>query len=312
MRPAILFPASTSAAYLPDSAFAEEAEHAQEAGFEVGYVSLDMMFGADVTIRKLPDGEGPVLYRGWILKEGDYARLEEAIQERGRSLVTPTTEYTYAYHFPRWYEDLAGNTPQSIWVYQGPEMEAVVRDTVLPPLLTRLFGDGAGAIVKDFVKSRKHEWWDACYIPDVGDTHNVMRVVNNFLQRQEEYLIGGLVVREYVRLRQIGIHTKSRLPLVNEHRFFLLNGQVLYQAPYWGEGDYSGLHPDENVVREALKVMMPKDPSRKRASFVAVDVAELDEGGWTIVEVNDGGTSGIPAGGDSRDFYRRLFSVYSE
>jgi hypothetical protein len=47
-----------------------------------------------------------------------------------------------------------------------------------------------------FVKSRKHEWTDACFIPSAADRSAVERVVNRFLELQGEELAGGLVFFE--------------------------------------------------------------------------------------------------------------------
>lgn len=299
MAPTIMFPASTSNPRNPDAAFEAECGSAKQAGFDTCFLGLETFFGADPSIRGLTeDGVGSVLYRGWILKEDDYSRVDLTAKGRDRTLVTTPEQYLYAYHFPNWYQDIASYTPKSVWVPQA-ELEGVLLD--LEGFVYESFKKG-GAIVKDYVKSRKHEWWDACYIPDVTDEANVRRVVTNFVERQEEYLVGGLVLREFVKLKQIGIHTKSRLPLANEHRLFALNGEVFYQAPYWGEGDYSGNKPPKEVLEKALPLL--------QAPFLAIDVAELEDGSWTIVEINDGGTAGIPEGGNSLDFYTALRKAF--
>lgn len=291
MPPLILFPAHMLHDGQVDAAFADEARLAEEAGFQIGHVGLESYFGDEVTLRRVPRGVGEVLYRGWILKEDDYRRLEEVIASRGGSLVTPAEAYLHCYHFPRWYQAIREHTPRSIWIPPTTPLEAIAQ------AVHEQFGAG-GAILKDHVKSRKHEWWDACYIPRADDEENVRRVTKNFLDRQEEFLVGNLVYREYVKLRQIGIHPKSRLPLVNEHRLFVHRDQVLFQAPYWADGDYSGSRPAAEEVEPILgKVQSP---------FYAVDVAEREEGGWIVVEINDGSTAGIPEGGDARRFYEAL------
>ncbi|MGW4632708.1 ATP-grasp domain-containing protein [Nocardia sp. NPDC004415] len=55
-------------------------------------------------------------------------------------------------------------------------------------------GAGAG-IVKDYVKSRKHEWDSACYVPDLRDTPALRRIVERFVELQGESLAGGVVAR---------------------------------------------------------------------------------------------------------------------
>ena len=64
-------------------------------------------------------------------------------------------------------------------------------------------------VVKDYVKSRKHEWYDACFIPDIKKEENAEKVIKNFIDRQGYDLIGGIVLREFVSLKSIGFHEKK-------------------------------------------------------------------------------------------------------
>lgn len=54
-------------------------------------------------------------------------------------------------------------------------------------------------IVKDYVKSRKHEWHEACYIPDVKDQDNARRVIENFVKRQGDDIVGGIIRKLQVK-----------------------------------------------------------------------------------------------------------------
>lgn len=94
----------------------------------------------------------------------------------------------------------------------GPGLLGVVTDQLDPNvrvarLLPREVGKrllrSPGVIVKDYVKSRKHEWLDACFIPAADDEAGVQRVVGSFLRLREE-VVGGLVFRMYVDLRPAG------------------------------------------------------------------------------------------------------------
>src|SRR5215213_6453612 len=100
------------------------------------------------------------------------------------------------------------------------------------------FGD-APLVLKDYVKSQKHAWAEACFIPSAADRGSVERVVRRFIELQDAELTGGLVFREYVQLRQIGTHSRSGMPLTREYRLFFLDGTLLQLAEYWAEGDYS-------------------------------------------------------------------------
>lgn len=292
--PLMLFPSSPLHPTAPDSAFEDEARHAASAGFDVGLIDLEVFLGGEVRLRRVPGGPGEVIYRGWILDLDAYRRMSEALAARGWRLVTGPEAYQHCYHLPEWYEAIGGaqHTARSIWIpgltFDLDAVAARVREA---------FGSGA-VILKDYVKSRKHEWFDACFIPAADDEANVRRVAGNFLRLQDAHVVGGLVFREFIDLRRIGLHPKSRLPLVNEHRFFVLDDRPFYSAPYWADGDYPGEAPAADVLAPIL--------GRVRSRFYAADVAERDGGGWLLVELNDGGSAGIPEGGDAAAFYRSL------
>ncbi|WP_438042666.1 ATP-grasp domain-containing protein [Sorangium sp. So ce128] len=292
--PLVLFPSNPLHPTTPDSAFEEEARHAASAGFDVGFIDLEVFLGGDVKLRRVPEGPGEVIYRGWLLGLDAYRCMSEVVAARGRRLITEPAAYQHCYHLPEWYETIGGaeHTARSIWIPGSTfDLEAVVVH------VREAFGSGA-VILKDYVKSRKHEWFDACFIPAADDEANVRRVVGNFLRLQDDHVVGGLVFREFVALRRIGLHPKSRLPLVNEHRFFVLDGRPFYSAPYWADGDYPGEPPSADVLAPVL--------GRVRSRFYAADVAEKEGGGWMLVELNDGGSAGIPEGGAADAFYRHL------
>jgi hypothetical protein len=166
-------------------------------------------------------------------------------------------------------------------------------------------------MVKDYLKSAKHRWHDACYISDCQDFEDAKRVTKNFLDTQGDSLTGGLCFRKFIRCRQIGTHSKTRAPLFNEWRAFLKHGRVIYLAPYWAEGDYTyGLKAD-TAIFETLCAGLKDLP------FVAVDIGQRDgvfprEETWVVFEVNDGGSAGVPEGGDVNEFYRVLHKEFAE
>ncbi len=200
---------------------------------------------------------------------------------------------------PEWYATVGEErTPRSIWIpgrsFDIAEVAARVRAS---------FGD-APVVLKDYVKSRKHEWFDACFIRSAIDAAEIHRVVSNFLRLQGESLAYGLVFREFVEFKRIGIHSKSRMPLVREFRFFVCDGRLVTNAPYWGEGQYDGETPDLGVVADLLP--------RVRSRFFAVDVAQKEDGSWLVMELNDGGSAGVPEGGSVEAFYEGLRQVLAE
>src|SRR5947209_5588392 len=90
-----------------------------------------------------------------------YGRLHEALSARGVVLINDLDQYRLCHHLPESYAVIQGHTPRSVWLTGDLGLDRIVE--ALAP-----FGDNP-VIVKDFVKSRKHEWSEACYIPSASD-----------------------------------------------------------------------------------------------------------------------------------------------
>ncbi len=73
----------------------------------------------------------------------------------------------------------------------------------------------------DIVKSRKHEWDEACFIPAADDKSAVEQVVSRFVELQGDDLAGGLAFREFVELDPVGRHPRSGLRLGREYRLLI-------------------------------------------------------------------------------------------
>ncbi|MBA2396497.1 MAG: ATP-grasp domain-containing protein [Ktedonobacteraceae bacterium] len=191
-------------------------------------------------------------------------------------------------------------TPRSAWLKTGSNVSI---DEVMA--LLRPFGD-TPIIVKDFVKSRKHEWNEACYIPSASDRQAVERVVTRFLQLQGEDLNEGLVFREFVDFEPLTSHSRSHMPLTREFRLFVLDGQIILSTPYWEEGDY-GDKNDTSPPLELFRQVAQKIQSR----FFTMDVALKCDGTWNIVETGDGQVAGLPSRADGSAPYLRICSACS-
>lgn len=292
----ILFPSFPFEVRRIDPGFEAEEKAALEAGFKTAHV--DTEFGEGLAFHGLPelrlgDAQERVLYRGWIMKPERHAALETAVLKRGYSPITSQRWYLESYEFPQWYRALEGYTPVSMICPVG-DLGAIAEN------VARAFGNQA-VIVKDYLKSRKHEWWDACFIKPADDRDEVRRVVGNFVERQGEDLAGGLVFREFVEFKRAGTHPKSGMPIIQEWRLFVWQHQVLYAAPYWSVGTYDE-PPKWGYGTRRISDAIEKLDSQ----FFVLDVAQRIDGTWEVVEVNDGGSAGIPEGGSAQDFYVAL------
>lgn len=342
----ILFPSSPLQPKAVDESFGEEARAAKEAGFGISRVDLEILLGGEVKLAGIPEakddlGVRDMLYRGWLMKPEHYQALSAKLEWR---LVTGPVAYEIAYNLPRWYLLFGeGHTPRTLILpgntFDLDEVAAKVwqtfqtrlsltdqarvrayHDSFKPPPEGLGFHTGhlipelmelpgpRPVLLKDYLKSAKHRWFDACYIPDCQDQENVKRVTKNFLDIQGENLTGGLCFREFIPGKKIGVHSKTGMPLVNEWRAFLKHGRVIYRAPYWSEGDYTkGGEPSVGLIEELCAGLHD-------LPLVAVDLGEREgefSPSWIIYEVNDGGSAGVPEGGDVGEFYRVLHREFA-
>lgn len=282
-----------------DTDYENEFIAAKELGFEVGLISFEDLVDIDdpsAAIKKLKasvDGE-TAIYRGWMLKPDKYAELYHALKKKNIELINSPKRYRNCHYLPESYNTIEDYTPRSIWFSKEQISESM--DEIYEKLGSA-FGTNP-VIIKDYVKSHKHEWNEACFIPNASDSEGVRRVVSRFLELQGEDLNEGIVFREFVNLEFLTIHSKSGMPLTKEFRVFFLDGEPLQVFYYWDEGDYGDLHLDLFPFTEIAK----KIDSR----FFTMDIAKVENGDWLIVELGDGQVSGLPEKANLHKFYENL------
>ena len=143
---------------------------------------------------------GLTIYRGWMMKPEMYSDFYTLLEQKGIYLINTPEEYERYHTLPGWYDDFADETAQSVWETEGNVENALLKAKQL----------SGSYIVKDYVKSRKHEWYDACFISNIADVANTASVIKNFVERQGDSLVGGIVLRKFENLKQIGFHERSQ------------------------------------------------------------------------------------------------------
>lgn len=220
--------------------------------------------------------QGLTIYRGWMMKPEMYREFYHALERKGIILINSPEEYERYHLLPGWYLDFKEWTIESVWENEG-NIDSMIK------ISKKLEG---AYIVKDFVKSRKHEWYDACFIENISNEVNARRVIGNFIKRQGESLVGGVVLRKYVDLNHIGFHERSGMPISEEYRVFVYAGKVLIIDHYWKRGQKPILSEEEyQWINEICKKI--------RSNFVSLDLARTTDGRLIIMELGDGQVSGL-------------------
>jgi hypothetical protein len=260
-----------------DEHFAVEADAVREAAGTVALIDHDALLhgDADGAVARVPVDLGPAWYRGWMIPAARYRELAEALTARRAGLLVSPDDYRRAHELPGWYDVFAGVTPRSVWCPAEPGHLPSTEDIAK---LVAPLGAGPG-IVKDFVKSRKHEWDEACYVPDLADTPAVHRVVRRFVDLQGIDLAGGVVVRAFEPFVTTG-------PDAGEARVWWLDGEPVL----------AGAHPDTPDRVPTPDLTAVRSPVRALGCrFVTTDFARRADGTWRVVEVGDGQVSDRPS-----------------
>ncbi len=223
----------------PDPDFGGEIAICDSLGFERSLIDFDALTSGspiEQVVRRVKTINGPrsAVYRGWMMTPEQYEAVYRALETRGFRLLNLPAQYRRCHYLPENYAVIQGLTPRSVWMPVGKDFAVTAIHDVL-----RQFGDRP-VIVKDYVKSQKHYWAEACFIPSASDRARAERVVARFLELQDDSLAGGLVFREYIDLESLTQHSVSGMPLTKEFRIFYLDGKPALVSEYWDEGDYGG------------------------------------------------------------------------
>ncbi|MDW3022355.1 ATP-grasp domain-containing protein [Ligilactobacillus salivarius] len=277
---------------IPDVEYEKEYKSASKY-FSVGLINQERLFEDNVvtTTYKISNDD-IIVYRGWMLKPQLYDRLVTYVEKNGGQMFTNLSEYEYTHLIPNWVKDNS-NHVKTKWTIDLSDKSII-----------KLLEEFNGAVtIKDFVKSRKYEWDEAFYIPDVSDTKNALRVIHNFINRQGSELIGGLVLRDFIELKNIGRHPKSHTPIFEEYRVFYIGNKPLVVINYWNDRKINLSTEDKKVIMNA--------PKEVKAKFYTIDFARKSNGKLIIMEMGDGQVSGLQ-GFDEQKFYDLLWENLSE
>lgn len=280
-----------------DPDYEQELKSAMQAGFQVSLISFEALTEGKTeyslkSVKQVPQEE-TAIYRGWMLTPEQYERLYQGLLSRNIRLINSPAEYRHCHYLPESYSIIAPETPKTIWT-DRLDSEAFAK-------LKQTFGHKA-IIVKDFVKSEKHHWETACYIPDAWDEQKVESVVKCFLELRGDALNEGLVFREFEALEYLIHHSKSGMPLAREYRLFFINHQLMDVIEYWEEGTYDS--PDLPTAK------FNEIAGKIQSQFFTMDIARKITGEWIIMELGDAQVAGLPDRMDSDRFYKQLSSHF--
>lgn len=293
----ILFCQSPIEKGMPDEDYHNEYLSAKANGFEALLFSYEdltdsnNMHSATSGI-KPNDKPAKAIYRGWMLTPKQYAALYNDLLSKNYQLVNTPEEYQNCHYLPDSLKYIAGKTPGTIFekLDNAGSIDKLIKKA-------QIFAEKP-VILKDYVKSEKHDWDTACFVKNASDTNELRQTIHNLIKLRGKDLNEGIVVREFIDLKDLTIHSKSEMPLTEEYRLFFYNHKLIGTYDYWEEGVYSPAKPDTSEFEEiATKI---------ESHFFSMDIARQKNGEFIIIELGDGQVAGLPDKANKNDFYHKL------
>jgi ATP-grasp domain, R2K clade family 3 len=278
----LLVPADPLRPRRADDHFAPEVAAARDAGHHVALIDHDALAepnGADRAAARVPDGVDTAVYRGWMLASAQYAALAAAVTAKGKTMRTSAAQYRQAHEFPGWYPALASLTPAAAWTAGDAEQDFHAACARLGP---------GPAVLRDYVKSMKHYWHEAAYIPDTADHTAAWNVAARFRELREDEFTGGFVLRRYEQFTSA-------------------------EARTWWAGGTCRLvtaHPDTPGDLPPAIDLAPFTPLIRSLAlpFVTADLALRADGTWRVIELGDGQVSDRPASTEPAAFLNAVLT----
>jgi glutathione synthase/RimK-type ligase-like ATP-grasp enzyme len=285
----ILFCESSISPNNVDEAFIEEYKCAKKYGFDVLLYNFE-----ETSLRKTkPNNKMEIIiYRGWMINPIEYKNLYENLLSKNYMLINNPTEYQNCHYLPDSLKFIEKYTPKT--VFQKMDNKNSL-DVLIEK--SKVF-NGKPVIVKDYVKSEKHYWDTACFVPNSNDVNKLTEIINNLIELRENYLNEGIVIREYIELFNLTKHSKSGMPLSEEYRLFFYKNELLCIYNYWEECDYNINQPKTKIFEKIAKEI--------ESNFFTMDIAKDKNGNYIIIELGDGQVAGIPEREDKNIFYKRI------
>lgn len=197
-----------------------------------------------------------------------YKELEEDLACNGSSLINSYDQHLWISNFD-YYEVLKEYTFETWDARSYPR-----------------FGYEGAVVVKGKTNSKKHHWNTMMF---ASNRKEAIEVATRLYQ---DNLVGtqDLIYRRYIPLvtYEVGL---NGLAFTNEFRCFFLGNKLIAHGYYWSEAeDAEKRQLSSEGLDFALKIA---EIASQYTNFFVLDIGEKSEGGWVLVEINDGQCAGL-------------------
>lgn len=246
-------------------------------GFKVNLYDHDQLVDHNAFISNIDNRneKDSVILRSWMLKENQYNFLYKSLVDNNLYLINTLEQYLNCHYYPNIYEKIKQFSPKSTW-FDEISNESIIQH--------RNFMN-CDIIIKDYVKSEKYSS-DLFMLNSSLFDEEFCSKVNEFKLSRGKLFNKGIVFKEFLDLKKFGEKT-------NEFRIFVYNKKIIStsQNTELGFGDI----PNLDFLNEIIESI--------DSNFYTIDIAELEDGNWIILETGDGSVSGLASGQDEFIFY---------
>lgn len=211
----------------------------------------------------------------FIHSDEEYTELYDALKAKNLVLLNAPEEYVRCHSFEHAYPYIHKLTPKTVVVHDVSEVEEAVNRLGLP------------VFIKGAVQSRKDRGWKACAATTLKEAESIVASLFGSYSFSE----GTAIIRKLVPLRHVACQ-KDGFPIAREFRVVLYRHEILGLGYYWPVQD--ALQTLEEAERSVVNALAVKASIKLNVPFVVIDVAQLDNGTWTVIEPGDPQSAGLP------------------
>lgn len=253
------------------------ARAARVAGWPIQFLGGRLRAGATALLERIPAQQRsrPALWSGHIPPAADYAAVHTLLSERGLDLLNAPAEHARALLMDEAYPRLQTLTAETVIVRSVEECDRALAQLGLP------------VFIKGNLFSRKHLGWNACVAQTAQRAHAICDQLWSERDRCRE---GKILIRRVLPLRRIPSDS-SPFPPSREYRVFVYRNVPVGHGYYWPFlPPLAELAPEEETAMLALAVQASE---RMEVPFLCVDVAQLEDETWKVIETGDPQFSGL-------------------
>lgn len=220
-----------------------------------------------------------------------YKELEEDLKCLGtQGLINSHEQYRYCSDLGNWYKDFAplNLTPQT-WFSLAEYLSDIYEGPV---------------ILKGETNSRRDKWFTHMFALNKNEAREV------YCKLLDDGLIGQqqIYIRKYEPLKKL-IDGVNGMPIPNEWRIFVLYGEVIgcefYWSTYLDDIKELGITPEPPYTIDVKRI---RNLVGDNSNFYTADIAQKEDGEWTLIEINEGQMSGLN-GIDRKEFYTNMKKI---